>query len=68
MLIKGRLELSVSDSGKGFDASKIDDWLLTGAHLGIIGMQERIKGLNGEFTIQAEPGHGVQIKASIPIN
>lgn len=67
-LKEGKLELIVSDTGNGFDMDKIYDWSLTGTHFGIVGMQERIKGLNGEFEIEAKAGQGVKLKASISIS
>ena len=62
-----RIEIIVNDSGKGFDAQKIDDWSLTGNHFGIIGMKERIESLGGEFYLTSGIGLGVTLKTSIPI-
>ncbi|MDA8211086.1 MAG: histidine kinase [Clostridia bacterium] len=67
-LSNGNLELSVKDSGRGFDINKLHDWVHTGNHFGIIGMRERIESLGGDFVIEAKTCHGVSLKASIPIN
>ena len=64
---EARIELIISDSGKGFDTSKIYDWSLTGVHFGIVGMKERIESLNGDLQISSTIGQGVMLKASIPI-
>jgi two-component system sensor histidine kinase ComP len=62
-----RIEMIINDSGKGFDPQKIADWSLVGNHFGIIGMKERIESLGGKFDITSNIGHGVTLKASIPI-
>jgi len=62
-----RIEMIISDSGKGFDPQKIADWSLVGNHFGIIGMKERIESLGGKFSITSNIGQGVTLKASIPI-
>ncbi len=61
------IELTVSDSGKGFDTSEIENWSLTGAHFGIIGMKERIESLGGNFQIISAIHRGTMLKASIPL-
>ncbi|OLN25547.1 Sensor protein comP [Desulfosporosinus metallidurans] len=61
------IELTVKDLGKGFDTSKIDDWSLTGAHFGIVGMKERLKGLGGQLQISSTIHQGTMLKATIPI-
>jgi len=66
-LIEKNIEVLVNDYGRGFDPRKIPDWSLTGHHFGIIGMKERIESLGGEFDITSSMGHGVILKATIPI-
>ncbi len=61
------LKLSVQDYGKGFDSKLVEDEVLQEKHLGIIGMQERITRLDGRVTIDALPGKGVLLTASIPV-
>lgn len=62
------IELTVSDLGIGFDAGKLADWSLTGVHLGLSSMKERIKSLGGDLQISSTIGKGTTLKASIPIN
>ncbi len=60
------ITLSIIDDGIGFDVlnhKKIDGSL----HFGIIGMQERVDFLEGEFNINSTPGNGTTIIASVPI-
>ena len=64
---ESNLELTVSDSGKGFDTSKIKDWTLTGAHFGIVGMKERIESLGGDLEISSKIHRGTILKATIPV-
>jgi len=64
---KSRIELSIRDSGRGFDTSKIDDWSLTGVHFGIVGMKERMERLGGDLQISSTIGRGTIFKATIPL-
>ncbi|MFZ3131223.1 MAG: ATP-binding protein, partial [Desulfosporosinus sp.] len=66
-MIESKIELTVSDLGKGFDPGKIEDWTLTGAHFGIVGMKERIESLGGDFQISSGIHRGTILKATIPI-
>jgi two-component system sensor histidine kinase ComP len=66
-LTESRLELAVSDSGRGFDVRQIEEWLLKGTHFGIVGMKERIESLGGELEINSAIHKGTTIKATITI-
>ena len=55
------LQLKVSDDGQGCNVNSIS------SGFGLLGMQERIKTLGGEFAIQSEPQQGLTISASIPL-
>jgi signal transduction histidine kinase len=41
--------------------------LKTGGGLGLVGMKERVRQLDGEILIQSEPGHGTELMAEIPL-
>lgn len=58
------ISLSVKDDGMGFDSRSQNG---NGAHLGILGMQERIALLGGTFNIQSMPGSGTMISVEIPV-
>jgi two-component system NarL family sensor kinase len=57
------LILSISDDGKGFDPKGIqaDD-----KHIGLHGMTERVRLLEGTLLIESAPGTGTQLTASFP--
>ena len=56
------IHLTVRDSGAGFDseAAKVS------RGLGLISMEERLKLLNGTFSIDSQPNHGTTIHARVP--
>ena len=56
------IRLVVSDSGIGFD------WrhAINGRGLGLISMRERLRLVNGELSIQSEPGRGTTVLARVP--
>ncbi|MEH6813023.1 MAG: ATP-binding protein [Motiliproteus sp.] len=56
-----QLLISIKDNGCGFDPDN------NGSGFGIIGMRERVYGLDGSFNITSAPGKGALIQASIPI-
>jgi len=58
----GRVCLSVSDDGVGFNA----DGSGKSGGLGLINMRERVRQLNGAFEFESEPGHGTTVKAEVP--
>ena len=58
----GEVHLIVRDSGKGFDL----DSATQGQGLGLTSMQERVRLLNGTFTIRSKPMGGTIIYARVP--
>jgi len=58
----GRVTMTITDNGKGFEIpDRLDDLTATG-RLGLVGMQERAQLLDGEFSIQSKPGAGTTIR------
>ncbi len=57
-----RLELSISDNGKGFDTSAIKPGI------GIYNMQNRVQVYHGEMNIVSSLGKGTEIQIRIPRN
>jgi signal transduction histidine kinase len=55
-----RLELSIQDNGKGFDARRERG-------MGLIGMEERVGGLGGTLTIESAPGEGTELRVTLPL-
>jgi two-component system, NarL family, sensor histidine kinase UhpB len=59
----GRLELTISDNGIGFEP----DTVASGRHLGLLGMQERARELEGMLTLGKGPRSGACVRLSVPI-
>lgn len=57
------IELIIRDNGRGFEVDKVDSKL----HHGLIGMKERVFGLNGKINIHSFIGKGTTISVKIPI-
>lgn len=53
--------LEINDDGLGFDPS-----VTRSKSFGLLGMQERIELLGGEFSVRTAPGKGVRIEVRIP--
>ena len=57
---KDGLSVTVSDEGQGFDATSPDKGL------GLTGLEERLAGLGGTFTVKSSPGRGTTVTMHIP--
>jgi PAS domain S-box-containing protein len=58
------IHLTVSDSGVGFDSETAK----ASPGLGLISMEERLKLLNGAFSIESQPQRGTTIHARVPFS
>ena len=58
------LTVVIVDQGRGFDPQRID----TRASSGLTGMQERAALLGGSLTIEAFPGAGTRLTATLPLH
>ncbi len=58
------IQLSVADSGQGFDLQLRNK----GKGLGLISMQERLKIVNGTFSVISQPNLGTTIHARVPFS
>ena len=63
----GRLEIEVEDDGTGFDVPAVLEGGASGRAVGLLGMQERVRGLGGEVEIESSPGRGARVRASLPL-
>ena len=63
-MLDGRLHLSVSDDGAGFDVSQTD--ALEG-HFGIRGMRERARRINATLDIESTKGVGTRVELTLPL-
>jgi len=55
----GQVHVTIADDGVGFDARE--------KGMGILGMEERVHNLGGEFRIQSAPGRGAEISIRLPL-
>jgi signal transduction histidine kinase len=55
-----RIRLTVHDDGQGFDSVQVRG-------LGLLGMEERVTHLGGQFHLTSEPGHGTHLHIEIPL-
>lgn len=59
--------VTVSDAGRGFDASERERWSNSQAGMGLFKVQERVKLMGGDFRIASAPGKGTSITLSVPV-
>ena len=64
---EGRVTLTVDDNGRGFELPGRTDDLATTGKLGLIGMHERARLLNGTLTMHSEPGKGTTMTVDVPV-
>lgn len=58
-----KLEVNITDNGKGFVADRISD-----PHaVGLVGMQERSRLIGGDLVIRSAPGAGASITLEVPL-
>jgi signal transduction histidine kinase len=57
------LKLEVSDDGRGFDKAQV----AAGTSIGLSSMRERVRLLDGTFSIRSTPGAGTTVSAVIPL-
>jgi signal transduction histidine kinase len=57
---RGIARLKIRDMGIGFDVRR------TGEGLGMASMRERLRSVNGTFSVSSSPGHGTQVVAEVP--
>ncbi|UUZ57096.1 hypothetical protein LP419_07090 [Massilia sp. H-1] len=61
--IDGQLLMSIRDDGRGITASDMEK----AQSLGLIGMRERVWGMNGEISISSEEPPGTRIDIVLPL-
>jgi signal transduction histidine kinase len=63
----GEVHIIIRDDGAGFDAKAIRQQAERGASLGLLGMEERVRLVGGQFNCQSAPGQGTEIHADFPL-
>lgn len=61
------ISLVMTDDGKGFDVNRVLGVGSSVRNVGLLGMQERIKLLNGRFHIRSQEGKGTEVAIEIPL-
>lgn len=65
--LKESICMEITDDGRSFKADPMDSGKSRG-RLGLLGMQERVRLVNGQFTVKPQPGKGTTIRVVIPFN
>jgi signal transduction histidine kinase len=63
----GILGMEIADNGRGFASEGKPGTDQTG-RLGLLGMQERVRHVNGSLTIKSAPGRGTRLRVRIPFD
>jgi signal transduction histidine kinase len=58
------IHLSIRDTGVGFDS----DAGVPRRGLGIVSMKERVGLVQGEFSIDSQPGRGTEVRVVVPLS
>jgi signal transduction histidine kinase len=60
----------VADHGKGFTPPALNpqDESSYSAHIGLLGMQERVALVGGHFHLSSQPGQGTTIIVKVPVD
>jgi two-component system sensor histidine kinase UhpB len=62
-----RVGVDVIDDGAGFDVDDARHGASDGTSLGLLGMEERVRLLDGQITVASRPGAGTTISLSLPL-
>ena len=62
----GDVEMIIEDDGQGFTPPARSGDLASTGKLGLMGMQERARLLEGTLTVHAQPGQGTRVVANVP--
>jgi two-component system sensor histidine kinase DegS len=64
---EGRVRITVDDNGRGGELPDRTGDLATAGKLGLIGMHERARLLDGTLTVRSEPGKGTTVTVDVPL-
>jgi signal transduction histidine kinase len=67
--VKKGISMEVSDNGKSFQAGGRNQSRHSGGkrRLGLLGMEERVRLVDGEFALEARPSVGTTIRVVVPL-
>jgi signal transduction histidine kinase len=66
--VKEGVEVAIEDDGVGFSVKEAMGASGERSHLGLIGIQERVRTFNGQFHISSAKGKGTRLSAMIPFD
>ena len=58
--------MTITDDGKGFEVPERAEEMVSAGRLGLMGMYERARLLNGDLHILSEPGKGTKLSVRLP--
>jgi PAS domain S-box-containing protein len=61
------VHLRVRDDGQGFDANGFKEGDRSTKHFGLLGLEERVCSVGGDFSVESSPGGGTEIRARLPL-
>lgn len=61
------LQITIRDNGVGFDTATMHVHSERGSGIGLRGMEERLRLVEGQLDITTAPGHGTEIRARVPM-
>lgn len=64
----GKVLLSISDNGKGFDFSQGSPWIKDHNKMGLLSMKERVETAGGTFLIHTAINRGCRVEVEIPLS
>lgn len=64
--LNGKIRLTISDNGKGFKVPKVLGNLACKGKVGLIGIQERVRLLNGSWSLTSKMGKGTVVALEVP--
>ncbi len=65
--VGSRVELTVRDDGCGFQVPECLQELARDRHFGLVGLVERAELAQGTLDVRSEPGHGTELRLSLPL-
>jgi signal transduction histidine kinase len=63
--LKNAISVQIADDGKSFREDSLNS-ARDHQRLGLLGMRERVRLVNGEFTVNPQPGKGTTIRVVLP--
>jgi PAS domain S-box-containing protein len=61
------IRLLVRDDGVGCDVAAVNERAIAGRSFGVLGMQERVELLGGQFAFESSPGKGTTVRVRLPV-